>query len=230
MNSSDAPPVAQDPFLLNGHFPGSSASDISPEFPSPGLLGPPGAPASASPSRGFRNLSALGPGCLVKQAIADWFIYIQPLTPILHRRRFLFRLYDGEADSNPAFLALVISVVAVASSSSSVGHVEPPGYSKVTPLRCAELIYDNNLLRSDVCTVDWFVAHYNIAYALVGCLGPRDWRVFRAIKNSMAGVHWFLFYNTEKKTIHDEEMSKRLYALSAWDLYVPLPYLVLDIF
>lgn len=141
--------------------------------------------------------------------------------PILHRRRFLSRLHNGEVDNNPTFLALVVSVVAV--TSASLIHESSPGDATITPLRCAQLIEENDLLKPDACTVDWCVAQYNIAYTLVIHRGLREWRVFRAAKNSMAGVQWFLLFN-RGEVLYDEEILKRLYRLlSAWDMYVSRP-------
>ena len=152
----------------------------------------------------------------------DWFEFIHPLIPLLHRRRVLSRIQDGEMNHNPIFLALVISVVAV--TSSSLGQRNSPQDDMKTPLRCAQLIEENDLLKSEICTVDWCIAHYNIAYALVGHLRLPNWKIFRSVKHCMAGVQWFLFYNTGEKTPYDEEISKRLYSLlTIWDLCVTNP-------
>lgn len=219
---SHAPNGTQDQPSPRGGFLGSE-----PLLPKATLDQPPAFPSLANASttgsrlRVSHILSALGPEYLVGQAADDWFRVIHPLAPILHRRRFLTRLRNGEMDNNPTFLGLVISVIAV--TSASLRHENSPGDGTITPLRCAELIDENNLLNSDSCTVDWCVAHYNIAYALVGRLGLRDWRVFRAVKNSMTGVQWFLFFNTGEKTLEDEEIVKRLYwLLSSWDMCVSL--------
>lgn len=163
-------------------------------------------------------LSDLGQDCLARQAIDDWFQSIHPLIPVLHRRRFLSRLQDGEMDNNPAFLAMVISIVAV--TSASLSHKGVPVHDTVLPLRCARLINEYDLLNPDTCTIDWCVAHYNLAWALVCHLGLPDWRVFRTIKSCMTGVQWFLLYNREKSG-YDTEIAKRLYSLLiSWDMYV----------
>lgn len=121
-------------------------------------------------------------------------------------------------DNNPPFLAMVISIVAV--TSASLGHKGVPVHDTAIPLRCARLVDEYDLLNPDTCTVDWCVAHYNLAWALVCHLGLPDWRVFRTIKSCMAGVQWLLLYNREK-TLHDMEFAKRLYwLLVGWDLYV----------
>ena len=177
---------------------------------------------SVSRSRGRPHTShilfTLGQYGLVRQAISDWFESVHPLIPVLHRRRFLFRLQNDETDNNPAFLAMVISMVAV--TSAFLGHKGLPVHDATMPIRCARLIDEYDLLNPDTCTVDWCIAHYNLAWALACHLGLPDWRVFRTIKSCMAGVQWFLLYNREK-TSHDAEIAKRLYCLLvAWDMYV----------
>ena len=192
---------------------------ISPSDQAEVLQGSISLPATREGLKGRQVLSELGPDSFVQRSIDDWFKFIHPLVPLLHRRRFLSRFHSGEADHKPEFLALVISVIAVTSSCLDAGNV--PGKGMTMAVRCDGLIEEHGLLSPNACSVDWCVAQYTLAFALIGQLGLPDWRVFRAVKNSIAGVQWFLYYNKDEKTLHDKEVAKRLYwLLAAWDLYV----------
>ncbi|KAH8197079.1 hypothetical protein TruAng_008749 [Truncatella angustata] len=93
-------------------------------------------------------------------------------------------------------------------------------YGKATALRCLHLIKHHNLLVIDECTLDWCIAQYNVAWTLLRdkyvCA---DFPLFHAIKESMAGVQWLMAHKLDELSLHDKEISKRLYCiLMALDL------------
>lgn len=161
-------------------------------------------------------LAILGPESLVEKILNNWFQYLLPLHPILYRHHFFTRLAAGEANRNPEFLALVLSICAVTSSTYS--REDETNYGVLTAERCVELIEDNDLLKTSTCTMDGCIVPYLMACALVRHKGFQDFRVFRTIKSAMANTQWFLFYNTREEVLHDREMAKRLYwLLATWD-------------
>lgn len=76
------------------------------------------------------------------------------------------------------------------------------------------MIQHHHLLVTDKCTIDWCIAKYNVAWALIvdghQC---SDFRGFHAIKDSMAGTQWLMANGLDEMSVHDREILKRLYCL-----------------
>jgi len=86
---------------------------------------------------------------------------------------------------------------------------------------CIEAIHRDKLLEDASYSLDWCIASYNVASTLNVMHGHDDRRVYRAIKDAMAGVQWNLFRQNQRdgRSVHDEEMLKRLYWLIAmWQM------------
>ncbi|KAF4120831.1 hypothetical protein GMORB2_2835, partial [Geosmithia morbida] len=160
-------------------------------------------------------LDLLAPADLVDQMLNDWFKYAHPLAPILHRRDLLHRLHDNGQHHDPVFTAMVVSVISVTISTLRRRSVE--SYPAITLQRCICIIEDHQLLElRGRYTLDWCIAWYHLASARVVDFGYDEFHVYRAIKESMAGVNYLLCYDDDEQTYEDKERLKRLY----WLLYM----------
>ena len=170
-------------------------------------------------ARGFELLAELGPETLIANILEDWFSYLHPLSPILHRRRFLSRVKHGEANTNPVFLALLISTCAA--TIALLSPRAPREYGGIAVTKCLHIIEENDLLRPDIYSLDWCIAHYNIASALMTKSKLTDMRLFRTLTNASTGVQWLIGYGSASAPLYDREILKRLYGLLlVWQLYV----------
>ncbi|GKT83866.1 hypothetical protein Ct61P_01716 [Colletotrichum tofieldiae] len=93
--------------------------------------------------------------------LGDWFEKVHALAPVLHRRRLMYRLKTGEANTDRTFCALVVSVCA-----ATVATLRRADYSPVTVERCIDFIEEHHLLdhglRQPSYSLDWCIAMYNI--------------------------------------------------------------------
>ncbi|KAH6638516.1 hypothetical protein BKA67DRAFT_142907 [Truncatella angustata] len=205
---------------VNGRLAAPPISTITPSISSTSSLDEHASPSAvhSTLSKGSEILLSLGPKTLLLQILDDWFKFMHPLIPLLHRRWFLSRIQSDEADRDPIFVALVLSVCAA--TNMTLRESASERYGKATALRCLHLIKHHNLLVIDECTLDWCIAQYNVAWTLLRdkyvCA---DFPLFHAIKESMAGVQWLMAHKLDELSLHDKEISKRLYCiLMALDL------------
>ncbi|KAM5347348.1 hypothetical protein ACJ41O_010353 [Fusarium nematophilum] len=153
--------------------------------------------------------------------LTDWSRFVYPLAPLLHKKRFLQRILQHEDERNPTFCALVLSTCAV--TVSTLRRRSFHNYPGVTVEKCVGIIDREQMLWPVSYTLDWCIARYNIASALNALYGLDDVRVYHGIKDAMAGVQWMLFHSRETRSVHDQEMLKRLYWLIAmWQLATEL--------
>ncbi|VUC29315.1 unnamed protein product [Clonostachys rosea] len=161
------------------------------------------------------TLELLGPLPLIQRVLSDWFKFVHPLAPVLHRQHLLHRMHTYGEDVDPVFAALIISVCSVTVSTLRRKSFEQ--YPAITVERCIGIIEDENLLQPQPYTLDWCITWYNIASALLVDHGPEDFRVYRGIKEAMASVTYLLcFKGGEGHSEQDKEMLKRLY----WFLFM----------
>ncbi|KAG7112088.1 Glucose transport transcription regulator RGT1 like protein [Verticillium longisporum] len=167
---------------------------------------------------------------LVLSILTDWSRFVWPLASLLHKKRFLRRVLQREDERNPTFCALVLSTCAVTVTTLRRNSFHK--YRGVTVAKCIGLIEQGQMLqRPAAYTLDWCISCYNVASSLHALDGDAELRVYQAIKDAMAGVQWLLFCDGERETrsLHDQEMLKRLYWLmSMWQLAAELrgePYL-----
>ncbi|KAG7131286.1 hypothetical protein HYQ45_010085 [Verticillium longisporum] len=158
---------------------------------------------------------------LVLSILTDWSRFVWPLASLLHKKRFLRRVLQREDERNPTFCALVLSTCAVTVTTLRRNSFHK--YRGVTVAKCIGLIEQGQMLqRPAAYTLDWCISCYNVASSLHALDGDAELRVYQAIKDAMAGVQWLLFCDGERETrsLHDQEMLKRLYWLmSMWQLY-----------
>ncbi|KAH7116446.1 hypothetical protein EDB81DRAFT_819592 [Dactylonectria macrodidyma] len=178
-------------------------------------------PVSVSGCHDFHGLCSRS---LVLTILTDWSRFVWPLASLLHKKRFLQRLLQREDESNPTFCALVLSTCAV--TVTTLRRRSFQKYRGVTVAKCVGIIDQEHMLqRPAAYTLDWCISCYNVASSLHALDGVAELRVYQAIKDAMAGVQWLLFCDGERETrsLHDQEMLKRLYWLmSMWQLAAEL--------
>jgi hypothetical protein len=125
---------------------------ISPSVPSPSI---------PTPTHANSALEELGPFPVVMHIIDDWFEAIHSVAPILHRRRFLRRLSNGDAETDPEFCGLVVSLCAA--TVTSLRRKCSATYGTITAERCLSVMKRHHLLGNDgAFTLEWCQAKYNI--------------------------------------------------------------------
>ncbi|KAM0324917.1 hypothetical protein ACHAQA_007883 [Verticillium albo-atrum] len=179
-------------------------------------------PASAPGGHDFYGLCSRA---VVLTILTDWSRFVWPLASLLHKKRFLRRVLQHEDETNPIFRALVLSTCAV--TVTTLRRRSAYKYRSVTVEKCVGLIDQDDMLRRprDAYTPEWCLACYNVASSLHALDGLAELRVYQAIKDAMAGVQWLLFCDAARETrsLHDQEMLKRLYwIMSMWQLAAEL--------
>ncbi|CAH0026948.1 unnamed protein product [Clonostachys rhizophaga] len=160
-------------------------------------------------------LSLLGTASSIQKALDDWFEFFYPIQPLLHRRYFISRFQGREMHTNSEFLALVISMCAA--TVATLPRKAATEYNEITVSNSLHLIRHYNLLQSTMgCSVDWCVAYYLLSWAQMGEHGFTGFDVFNNLKSAMSGVQWLLSFQPRQKSVHDEEILKRLY----WQLTI----------
>ncbi|KAL4954457.1 hypothetical protein BDW69DRAFT_194029 [Aspergillus filifer] len=167
-------------------------------------------PSSAStPSTNILDL--LGPGPLIQKVLSDWFTHIHPLAPVFHRRLFFSRLRSGDANNDPTFCGLVISVICA--TCATLRRKSFTEYHPITLERCICTIRRQDLLPADgPYTADWCIAKYNLATASMAQRGLSDPWTHRMFGEAVMGTRYLLNYKTDLDLV-DVEALKRLYCL-----------------
>ncbi|KAK6823481.1 hypothetical protein PG987_013738 [Apiospora arundinis] len=132
--------------------------------------------------------------------------------PILHRRQFMQRLDCAEADSNPTFCALVISVCAA--TAATLRRKSYTDYGTITVERCALLINTWKMLKDEgPFTLEWCLAKYNLGTATMAVSSPDDPRIYRMRAEVQAGVTYLVHYRLVDLPLLEQELLKRIYWL-----------------
>lgn len=159
-------------------------------------------------------LQRFAPAEVIERMTADWFERSHAIAPILFRRRYLRRLRNGDADVDPTFCGLVISVCAATFST-----LPREDYAPVTLSRCISFIDDYRLLPCGIArpnySVEWCVAMYNmgVAVAALSPIGAVELRSFHALSESTAAVRYLTYYRMAELDIVDQQLVKRLFWL-----------------
>lgn len=158
--------------------------------------------------------------------LTDWSRHVYPLAPLQHKKTFLNRLLRRDDLTDPEFAAVVLSTCAV--TVSTLRRRSFHNYPSVTVEACVEAIERERMLSPHGYSLGWSISNYNIACS-IRANSVEDIHVYRHLKDAMAGVQWLVFHDKGTKTLHDEEITKRLYwFVAAWQLHVtPHPTLQL---
>lgn len=166
----------------------------------------------ASVSSGW--LSSFAPPEIISQILDDWFDRIHPVAPVLLRRHFMHRLESREADTNPEFCALVVSVCAAARAT-----LPGENYGLVEISTCAEYIDKYRLLtqshiRSSY-SLDWCITMYNLGSAFYSSSKPGliDIRSYHSLSEAASGVRYLLYYHQHEMDNLENQILRRLFWL-----------------
>ncbi|KAJ1324696.1 RNA polymerase II-specific transcription factor-like protein [Microdochium nivale] len=175
-------------------------------------------PSSAEQPPRHSPLELLGPRDLVRHILDDWFEHIHPLAPVLLRRRFLARLDSDEADTNPVFAALVISVVCATCATLRRPSHRQTDYGSITTERCFEIVEAGPglLPPHGPYSLDWCVAKYNLGASARAMPSLPTTHVGRYITDAQLGVRHLLHAHQAAEPclpLIEVQLLKRLYWL-----------------
>ncbi|KAL2815209.1 hypothetical protein BDW59DRAFT_153975 [Aspergillus cavernicola] len=161
----------------------------------------------------YGTLSLLGSDTLIHSVLDDWFEHIHPLAPIIHRRRFLSRLRAGDANNDPVFCGLVISVLC-----ATCATLRRKSFTEYHPLITLErgvgVIQTYNLLPVEgPYSLDWCVAKYNLTTASMAQRDMTDPWIYRTFNEAIMGTRYLLSFKLGEMTGMDGELLKRLNCL-----------------
>ncbi|GJC80419.1 hypothetical protein ColLi_03257 [Colletotrichum liriopes] len=146
--------------------------------------------------------------------LGDWFEKVHALAPVLHRRRLMYRLKTGEANTDRTFCALVVSVCA-----ATVATLRRADYSPVTVERCIDFIEEHHLLdhglRQPSYSLDWCIAMYNIGTSASSMNenGLGDMGSFHGMSEAAAGTRFLAYYRMADLDMSQQQLLKRLFWL-----------------
>ncbi|GKT54597.1 LOW QUALITY PROTEIN: C6 zinc finger domain containing protein [Colletotrichum tofieldiae] len=172
-----------------------------------------GAPSPNTGQHGNR-LALFAPDDLVHRMLGDWFEKVHALAPVLHRRRLMYRLKTGEANTDRTFCALVVSVCA-----ATVATLRRADYSPVTVERCIDFIEEHHLLdhglRQPSYSLDWCIAMYNIGTSASSMNenGLGDMGSFHGMSEAAAGTRFLAYYRMADLDMSQQQLLKRLFWL-----------------
>lgn len=154
----------------------------------------------------------LAPASLVRKIVDDWFEFIYPLTPILHRDTFLSQYTASETVNNPDLTALVLSLCAI---TVTILHHRPNDYRDVvTAGRCYTVLSASYLNQEpDQITLVRCQVKYNMALSLGSEVGLDSAIGQRLFTQAMAEAAYLLHYEDSQMSFLQLELTKRLYWL-----------------
>ncbi|XPS98739.1 hypothetical protein M3J09_007934 [Ascochyta lentis] len=160
------------------------------------------------------GLEDLAPTDILQQLIDDWFGWIHPVAPILHRGRFMEQLADLPASSenvSTSFLLLVASIgAATVASLRRRRHL----YINVTVESCLDFAERLGVWSpSAVITVERSIAMYNFGSALHHEHGIDSPLSHRLITEAAMSVKFLIHQSIVTLSFIDAQVLKRLYWL-----------------
>lgn len=162
----------------------------------------------------YQLLSGFASADTIHKLLNEWFDKIHPIAPILLRRRFFRRLKNGEADTDPVFCALVVSVCC-----ATLATLPLDNQTSLSVPSCLEFIEKNKLLAFNLgevnYTPEWCIAMYNIGVAIsaTSSQGLSDVHGFHAVSQSSAATTYLLYYSLRSLSHIDQQLLKRLFWL-----------------
>ncbi len=154
-------------------------------------------------------LDQIAPPEVIRRIIDDWFNIIHSVCPIHHRSSFLQRLAQGNANNDPEFLAVVISLCSA--TVSSLPRKAAVEYPEVTVRRCFEVVQQNRLLDNyENITLQWCQAKYHLSTSFII---ENSIISYRLLGEATTGIKYLAFYGIPNMTRLEAELTKRLYCL-----------------
>ncbi|KAH7000500.1 hypothetical protein EDB80DRAFT_724067 [Ilyonectria destructans] len=159
-------------------------------------------------------LSVLAPEQAISRILHDWFDKIHPLAPIVLHRRFMTRLEKGDANTDPDFCGLVVSICA-----ATAATFPRENYGLVTVKRCLDFIDQHRLVGSGISlptyTVTWCITMYNIGVSIpaISQSNIADRRSFHVLSEAAAGIRYLAYYRQPELDPVETQMLRRLFWL-----------------
>ncbi|CAO2652342.1 Nn.00g006250.m01.CDS01 [Neocucurbitaria sp. VM-36] len=160
------------------------------------------------------SLELIAPLPILQQIISDWFDWIHPVAPILHRSLFTQRIVNFESlsgASSSSFLLLVASICAATTASlRRRRHL----YTGVTTEGCLELADRFKLWSStsDI-TLERTLTLYNFSSAVHHEYGIDSPLTHRTIGEASISVKYMIHQHLDQMSFMDQQILKRVYWL-----------------
>lgn len=159
-------------------------------------------------------LEIIAPLSFLHQITSDWFDWIHPVAPILHRRHFMERMDGSEAsgrDGSTSFILLLASVCAATVASL---RRRRELYGPVTVESCLELAERLKLwsVTSNI-TLERTLTMYNFSSAALHEYGVDCSLGYRFFGESSTSVTYLLQQQLDRMSFMEQQILKRLYWL-----------------
>lgn len=159
----------------------------------------------------LRGLTSLAPIFLIRRVIDDWFEFVHPVAPILHRETFVRQL-EIIARHDDEFICLAISICAATVTTLRRKSLEYD--STITVDKCYEMIChidrDHTSPRVNLTRCQ---TKYNMAVALGSENGMDNIDSQVLIAEATAMIARIIHYEMHAFSLRDRELAKRLYWL-----------------
>jgi hypothetical protein len=161
------------------------------------------------------DLNLIAPPQVLDLILDDWFNWIHPVAPILHRQIFMARIkgsQNGDVQESREFLVLVASVCAAtyASLRKRWHH-----YGTVTVDSCLDLAERFGLWSaSDSITLDKALSFYNFSSAVRYGHGLDSALAFRLTGESTVSVKYLMQQKLNQLPFIEQQIVRRLYWLN----------------
>jgi hypothetical protein len=156
----------------------------------------------------------LAPYETIRQILDDWFTYVHPVAPILHRDSFMriFDRQDAAAAEDCEFSALVISLCA---ATIAALRTTSAAYSNmITVEKCCGMLLDVDGLKGSLpVSLIRSQTKYNLAVSLNQERGMDAAECQLLMIETFGMVGRLVHYHSEEMSLEDRELSKRLYWL-----------------
>jgi|TARA_R110002003_G_scaffold122_10_gene11105 hypothetical protein len=166
------------------------------------------------PGHGQHDLDLIAPLDTLHRIIDDWFDWIHPVAPVLHRGLFMERMdgrQNSERDRSTNFLLLVASICAATVASL---RRRRHNYGMVTVELCLELAEHHKLWSSSSSiTLDRALTLYNFSSAVHHEHGFDSPLVFRLSAESAISIKYLIHQRLDRMTFIEQQQLKRIYWL-----------------
>ncbi|KAH7067112.1 hypothetical protein FB567DRAFT_259768 [Paraphoma chrysanthemicola] len=173
-----------------------------------------GEAAPDAPGSEQHDLVMIAPLDVLHRIIDDWFDWIHPVAPALHRGLFLERLNGSQTsdrDHSTTFLLLVASVCAATVASL---RRRRHNYGEVTVEACLELAEHHKLWSSSSpITLDRALTLYNFSSAVHHEHGIDSPLSFRLSAESAISIKYLIHHQLDQMTFIEQQLLKRIYWL-----------------
>ena len=158
------------------------------------------------------KLDDLAPSGTIRQAVDDWFEFVHPAAPVVHRATFLQQLELSSVSEDLDFLLLVVSVCSATVSTLRRRCV--PYASFISVEKCYHVISTLTQARGPLpISLIRCQTKYNMACSLVQQRGMDNQTTQLLFTEVTTMVSHLLHYEVESASIIDHELIKRLYWL-----------------